>query len=347
VGDASVDPVAVDLDPLRRRVGLDSILAHERACGIPWYRRFVTVLVAVLGFAALMGAALGWSVEAGGPASVVGVFAAAYGVLAAAGFVTYVLGLARRAKLSAFAWSNDWAYADRLEHAGRPGSAFARVLRGRESGVVASDDPRLPFELGLHRSVARDRHEAATVQRPFAFIELPLPGRLPHIVLRNRRRGIVPSLGFGINNARMELEGDFASRFIVFAPEGYQQDALYIFTPDVMARVVDLAPAAEIELVGDRLYVYLPASTRFDRPATMTAVLLAADELHRRFAARAERYRDDRADPGTGVQIGLRGQRLAGGGVSLLAVAAPVAVLLLAGAVTAFSLFGVPLLAGG
>ncbi len=346
-----MDAVSVDLSPLRRSVGLGSIRDYERICAVPWYRRFLVVLIGVLLFAVAMGAALWWLTISGilGAAPVLGLFAAGYGMLAAFSFLWFAVTLARRTRIAIFAWTNGWAYADILEHTRRPGSAFTRVLRGQERAVVEGTDPRMPFELGHHYSVSRGRDQAATVQRPFAFIELPLPQKVPNIVLRNRRRSIIPSLGFGRGNAKMELEGEFAKHFTLFVPEGYQQDALYIFTPDLMARVIDLGRGAEMELAGDRLYVYLPHSTRFDRPDTMAAALVVAEEFHRRFAARTERYQDEQRDAATasaGVAIGLRGQRLAGNGISIMAIAATAGVVLLSGAVTAFSLFGVPLLGG-
>lgn len=339
-----MEPVAVDLEPLRHGAGLRDILAYERICRIPLYRRFATILVAVLLFAAAMLGAL-WFLgrtDILAVAPILGVFVVGYTVLAAVGFVWYSLGLGRRVKIAAFAWRNGWAYADVLEHTRRPGAAFERVRRGQERAVVACDDERMPFELGMHHSISRGQ-EAATIQRPFAFIELPLPSSVPHIVLANKRRSIIPTLGLGRGAAKMDLEGEFATVFRLIVPEGYQQDALYIFTPDLMARVLDLGSGAEIELVSDRLYVYLPGGTRFDRPATMAAAVVLAEEFHRRFAARTELYRDDNAGElaaRAGVAVGLRGQRLGGRGISVMAVAATAGVLLLSAGVMAFSLFG-------
>jgi hypothetical protein len=344
VGDAVVEPVAVDLEPLRRNARLGDILAYERIVRMPLHRRFIVVLVAVLLFAVAMLAGL-WFLGRSdilAVAPILGVFVVGYTVLAAVGFVWYAVGLGRRVKVAAFAWQNGWAYADLLENTRRPGAAFARVARGQERAVVACDDERMPFELGMHHSVARGQ-EGATIQRPFAFIELPLPSSVPHIVLANRRRSITPTLGLGRGAARMELEGEFATVFRLIVPEGYQQDALYIFTPDLMARVLDLGSGAEIELVSDRLYVYLPARTRFDRADTMAAAVVIAEEFHRRFAARTELYRDDNAGElaaRAGVSVGLRGQRLGGSGVSVIAIAATAGVLLLSAGFTAFSLFG-------
>ncbi|MFK4788387.1 hypothetical protein [Microbacterium sp. ZW T5_56] len=339
-----MEPVSVDLGALRRSAGLRDILTYERICRTPLYRRFLVLLVAVLLFAAAMLVGLWWLLSSDflTVAPILGLFVIGYTVLAALSFVWHAVLLGRRVKIAAFAWSNGWAYADSLEDNRRPGAAFARVAHGQERAVVACDDPRMPFELGMHHSVARGQG-TATIQRPFGFIELPLPTSVPHIVLANRRRSIIPTLGLGRGAARMDLEGDFASVFQLIVPEGYQRDALYIFTPDLMARVIDLGSGAEIELVSDRLYVYLPASTRFDRADTMAAAVMLAEEFHRRFAARTEQYRDDQAGElaaRAGVAVGLRGQRLGGSGVSVMAIAATVGVLLLSAGVMAFSLFG-------
>lgn len=349
MGLAAVEPLVVDLEPLRRGAGLRDILAYERISGMPPHRRFLVVLVAVLLFAAAMLVGLWFLGRADilTVAPILGVFVIGYTVLAAVGFVWWAVGLSRRVKIAAFAWQNGWAYADTLEHTRRPGAAFARVARGRERAVVACDDERMPFELGMHHSVSRGE-QRATIQRPFAFIELPLPSAVPHIVLANRKRSIIPTLGLGRGAARMDLEGDFAKTFRLIVPEGYQQDALYIFTPDLMARVLDLGSGAEIELVSDRLSVYLPSSTRFDRAETMTAALTLAEEFHRRFALRTALYRDDDAGElaaRAGVAVGLRGQRLGGRGISVFAVAGTAAALLLSAGLMALSLFGGDLLA--
>ena len=343
-----MEPVAVDLEPLRRSAGLRDILTYERICGIPPHRRFLVILVAVLLFAVAMLTGL-WFLGRGDiltVAPILGIFVIGYTVLAAFGFLWWAVGLSRRVKIAAFAWQNGWAYADLLEHTRRPGAAFTRVVHGRERAVMACDDARMPFGLGMHHSVSRGQ-ERATIQRPFAFIELPLPASVPHIVLANRKHSIVPTLGLGRGAARMELEGDFAKTFRLIVPEGYQQDALYIFTPDLMARVLDLGSGAEIELVSDRLYVYLPSRTRFDRAETMAAAVTLAEEFHRRFTARTELYRDDDAGglaARAGVSIGLRGQRLGGRGISVFAVAGTAAVLLLSAGITAWALFGGDLL---
>lgn len=336
------EPLRIELAPLRSTPGIGALLGYERAAGIPLQRRFFTVLAGVLLLTAAIVVALWWLGRIGMLERVplLAGFGVFYGLLGAAGFLWYAVALSRRAKLALFAWTNGWAYADLLQDTRRPGAAFTRMRRSMERGVVASDDPRIPFELGIVHSVG-SRDEGATLQRPFGFVELPLPVKVPHIVLRNRRRSIVPTLG--LRGARMDLEGHFATTFQLLVPEGYQRDALYIFTPDLMARVLDLGAAGELELVEDRAYLYLPARTRFDAPDVMRGIIELAEELHRRLAARTAAYRDETAVPiahGEGVTIGLGGQRLGGQGASLLAVAATSAAVILSAGITAFALFG-------
>jgi hypothetical protein len=72
-----------------------------------------------------------------------------------------------------------------------------------------------------------------------------------------------------------------------------------------------------------------------------------AEEFHRRFSARTALYHDDAAGElaaKAGVSVGLRGQRLGGRGVSVLAIAGTAGILLLSAGITAFSLFGGDLL---
>jgi len=57
---------------------------------------------------------------------------------------------------------------------------------------------------------------------------------------------------------RLSLEGDFDRYFRLSCPEGYERDALYLFTPDVMARFIDNASALEVEIVDDWMFLYSP-----------------------------------------------------------------------------------------
>ncbi len=55
----------------------------------------------------------------------------------------------------------------------------------------------------------------------------------------------------------LSLEGDFDRYFRLYCPAGYERDALYLFTPDVMARFIrQHAAVLEVEIVDDWLFLY-------------------------------------------------------------------------------------------
>jgi hypothetical protein len=54
----------------------------------------------------------------------------------------------------------------------------------------------------------------------------------------------------------LSLEGDFNEHFTLYAPKEYERDALYIFTPDLMALLIDNVSKFDVEVIDDQLFVY-------------------------------------------------------------------------------------------
>lgn len=88
-----------------------------------------------------------------------------------------------------------------------------------------------------------------------------LPRRLPHIVIDSHMEGdgftsvLAPVFA---TSQRMELEGDFAQYFTVYAPAGYEASALNILAPDIMLKLMQFGVKCDIEIIDDRLYFYWP-----------------------------------------------------------------------------------------
>lgn len=293
--------------------------AFHRAGRVPWYRRWwaVSTLV-VLAAAALVAAAFflapllsdgaGWIVLA----AIAMWFAMLIGIWA-----WWLVGMLRRARLARFARASGFAFRDLAENVGRVGAGFPRGRRNLERGVVWGDAGGYEFCLGTNTVLAKDSSELTDIRRPFAFAELTLPSHVPHIVLKNRRSRILSLAGIGLGNGtRLKLEGDFDQTFSLMVPAGYERDALYIFTPDVMAAVLDVGSSAEIELVDDSLYLYLPARVPLWRAKTMRDLFTVMDVLDRRLSNQTERYVDERAPEGMATSLGAR--RILGDGVSAL-----------------------------
>ncbi len=84
--------------------------------------------------------------------------------------------------------------------------------------------------------------------------------------LRSRR-----SRTFGANSARSQqfaLEGDFGKHFRLYAPGGDERDALYIFTPDPMAVLIDHAATYDFEFVDTFIYFSSPRKFPMRDPVT-------------------------------------------------------------------------------
>lgn len=136
-------------------------------------------------------------------------------------------------------------------------------------------------------------------QRSFrwGFASMALGTSLPHIVLdatgnNSLLGGSNLPVGFS-RDQRLELEGDFSKHFTLYCPRGYESDALYLFTPDIMARFIDHAAELDVEIIDDRLYLYSKRDLSTIDPATwvwLTTTIAALSEK----IARWQRWRDAR-----------------------------------------------------
>ncbi|MDQ1075022.1 hypothetical protein [Microbacterium sp. SORGH_AS_0969] len=199
----------------------------------------------------------------------------------------------RRWRLARFAHAVSMEYVPSISEPPLPGSIFQRgsgrtavdVLRGREPRFV---------EVGNYRYTVSNGKNQTTVRWGYIAIKLNVP--LPHIVLDASGNNI--SLGTFGRDQHLSLEGDFDRYFRLYCPQGYERDALYLFTPDVMARFIDNAAVFDVEIVDDWLFLYSSDDMSTLDPGrwAWTFSLLSAllDKL-----AQWERWRDDRLLPAT------------------------------------------------
>ena len=155
---------------------------------------------------------------------------------------------------------------DRFARANR--MSYAPVSAGfRFSGLIFQQGT------GLGRNIFRADASALTLgsyqfttgsgrsqkTQTWGFVAIPLPRALPHIVLDARGNNALRSSNLPIDfdrDQQLDLEGDFNKHFTLYCPRGYETDALYLFTPDIMARFVDHAAELDVEIVDDRMFLY-------------------------------------------------------------------------------------------
>ncbi|MDQ1204508.1 hypothetical protein [Microbacterium sp. SORGH_AS_0862] len=106
------------------------------------------------------------------------------------------------------------------------------------------------------------------------FTAISLDRQTPHIVLENRRARVLRTTG-----------------------------ALYIFTPDLMALMIDLASDCEAELLDGWLVLYSGRPWRLSTPRGFTRLISLVDLVGRKMRTRTELYRDEHADAETAIAI--------------------------------------------
>ncbi|MBF4562559.1 hypothetical protein ITJ43_10425 [Microbacterium sp. VKM Ac-2870] len=196
-------------------------------------------------------------------------------------------------RLDRFARANAMEWFPSVPNPRLPGMIFG-VGHGREAtDVVRGERPRfVEFGNYLYRSGSGKNESTHT----WGYVAVKLSTPLPHIVL-----DAVGNNGlFGSNlpttfdkAQRLSLEGDFDRYFTLSCPAGYEADALYLFTPDIMERFVDQAAALDVEIVDDWLFLYSPRQASTLDPATWAWLFSVVGSLIDKFA-QWERWRDDR-----------------------------------------------------
>lgn len=155
----------------------------------------------------------------------------------------------------------------------------------------------------------------------FRYLTVPLSRDLPHLMVDSLRNGSLRSLLPGTE--RMRLEGDFDRYFAVYAPSGYERDALELLTPDVMACLIDYGRHWDVEVVEDRLIVAsAKVRGRSDRDE-ITALLRFSELFGAELGHQAMHYSDPRSHRPRS-QVAPAGRRLklrsAAWGIAIFAI---------------------------
>lgn len=199
----------------------------------------------------------------------------------------------RRYRLDRFAAANGMSYVPALQNPALPGMIFGTGSSRASTDLVRGTQPRF-VEFANYQYTTGSGKNRTTHRWGYVAIKLDVP--LPNIVLdATSNNGL-----FGSNlpttfdkDQRLSLEGDFDRYFALYCPEGYEQDALYLFTPDIMARFIDHAAALDVEIVDDWLFLYGKREFSSLDPATWAWLFSVVGALLDKFAQWA-RWRDER-----------------------------------------------------
>ncbi|MGH3704056.1 MAG: hypothetical protein ACRDT9_05445 [Agromyces sp.] len=181
-----------------------------------------------------------------------------------------------------------YAFRDRVFNLPVSGLLFRSSKNVVMDGVVDALDDEAPF---VYAGVsARGRR-----LRGLKLIMIPLPRPVPNMVLLSTSGNVLKNLGIALKESqRLSVEGDFQSLFTLYCPAGYERDALYVFTPNLLRRLMDAAAGCDLEIVDDRVLIYAPAHA-FSKPGQLAELPGLVRYLHETFERQTRRYRDERS----------------------------------------------------
>jgi hypothetical protein len=172
----------------------------------------------------------------------------------------------------------------------------------------------------------------------WGFMALELDRALPHMVLDSLANNFI-----GTNlpatftkDQVLSLEGDFNRYFTLYCPKQYERDALYVFTPDLMALCIDNAAPFDIEIVDKWLFVYSAAPFDMSTGSIYQRLFGIVDTIGAKTLSQTDRYSDERVANFTANYVAPQGARLKRG--------VPVAAIVIGAVVLGFWL--IPQIAG-
>lgn len=148
----------------------------------------------------------------------------------------------RQLRLHRFATANSLTLRANIGVPGCPG-AILGVGSGRRVTEMLSHENGPAPDIGDLRYTTGSGTNLRTHQ--WGFVAIRLDRMLPHMILdakSNNSLGTNLPVSFSRGQV-LSLEGDFDRHVTLYCPREYERDALDVFTPDLMARLVDEAAA--------------------------------------------------------------------------------------------------------
>lgn len=249
-----------------------------------------------------------------------GVFVIAAGLVTAAliGLGRVVRKVYRQAvvhqlRLEQFARDNNLQYVKSIANPTYPGVIFSTGNQRRIKDQFIGETNGL-FEVGNYEYTVRHGKSSTTYYS--GYIRIALDRHIAHMLLDSTANN-TNIFGARFSNlpiamARdqtLRLEGDFNEHFTLYAPKEYARDALYIFTPDLMALLIDQAGKFDVEVIDDQLFVYGNAFDFYDQ-ATWERIARIISTVGAKTISQTDYYADEQIGDRTIDVVASGGRRL-------------------------------------
>ncbi|MGV8969053.1 MAG: hypothetical protein ACOH1J_01240 [Microbacteriaceae bacterium] len=230
-------------------------------------------------------------------------------------------------RLEGFARANGYVFSPSSAAPNYPGAIFGLGTNQQRLDHIFSLTGR-DIDMGNYRYVTKSGKNSTT--HNWGYLAFRLDRKLPHMVLDSRaNNGIFGGTNLPRmfnKNQTLSLEGDFNTHFTLYCPREYERDALYVFTPDLMALLIDEASPFDVEIIDDWMFIYTPKPFPKASPGVYQRLFRIVDTVAAKTLTQTDRYADERiGDPSVNL-VAPKGQRLkAGINVSTIVIIALVA----------------------
>lgn len=311
-----------DLTPLTEPLSREQVREWRRAhrdirfgSASPWWGLLIAVPVVIIMmlFVGGMLRSLGERVGFGGVSAFAVLLPLAFLAIAAIAIVGSVVGgrgsTERLMRLVRFCEANGFTFSPRDPDPSYPGLIFHIGRRRHALDHIVRQTPRF-LDIGNFRYTTGSGKNQKT--RTWGFMALHLDRRVPHMLLDARANNFLGSnlpAAFSRDQV-LSLEGDFDQHFTLYCPREYERDALYVFTPDLMAQLIDEAGAFDVEVIDDWMFVYSQTPLRMGDAATLGRLLRIVDTVGAKTVDRTDYYADERVGDRAANLVAPQGARL-------------------------------------
>ena len=214
-------------------------------------------------------------------------------------------------RLTRFAEANGLIFSPRDDNPNYVGSIFQDGHTRTVVEHLRSAEGRF-LDLGNYEYVTGSGKNRAT--HKWGFVAFNLDRSLPHMVLDARaNNGLFGSSNLPTTfnkNQVLSLEGDFDQHFTLYCPREYERDALYVFTPDLMALLIDEAAPYDVEIIDNWMFVYSRMPFKLSDPHVLQRLFRILDTVGQKTLTQTDFYADERIGDRTINMVAPQGQRL-------------------------------------
>ena len=227
-------------------------------------------------------------------------------------WVSYNNSIKLRARLFKFAAQNNLEWIEGVLDPHYSGMIF-------DNGHSRRIDEALRFKNGTEIGNFTYITGSGKNQRSFTwgYVRIKLVRRLPHMVLDAKDNNVwrrFSSLSDSFDRSQvLSLEGNFDDYFTLYAPIKYERDALYVFTPDVMAALIDHGRQYDIEIIDDELFIYNITRFKLETPQLYGPLLKIINTIGGELVDQTDYYADERVGDRTANIVAPAGRRLRSG----------------------------------